>query len=175
MAISHCYCYSLSRQINWQSSYVVGFHSTPADHLAPVDHLPLHCRFPPLKWQFEIHTDIFLLWQLRQAGKCQFEIHTDIFLLWQLRQIKWQIYPPKQQLEIHTPINWAQMPWVPLHQPWHIYWQIYPLPLSIEHRCLEYCYTKLGRSTGRSTPQSSIDALITITPNVADLPPINHA
>ena len=27
-----------------------------------------------------------------------------------------------------------------------IYWQIYPL--STQHRCLEYHYTKLGRSTG---------------------------
>ena len=62
-------------------------------------------------------------------------------------------------------------------------------PLSIEHSCLKYCYTKLGRSTpqsiehrcleyhytklGRSTPppsQSSIDALNTATPNLADLP-----
>ena len=70
------------------------------------------------------------------------------------------------------------------------------LPPSIEHRCLEYCYTKLGRSTppsiehrcleccytklGRSTPdlpadlphQSNIDALNTVTPNLADLPQI---
>ena len=29
-----------------------------------------------------------------------------------------------------------------------IYWQIYPL--SIEHRCLEYYYTKLDRSTGQT-------------------------
>ena len=46
-----------------------------------------------------------------------------------------------------------------------ICWQIYPL--AIEHRCLEYHYTKLGRST----PQLSIDALNTITPNLVDLPP----
>ena len=47
---------------------------------------------------------------------------------------------------------------------------------SIEHRCLQYCYTKLGRSTPH---QLSIDALKTITPNVADLladlTPINQA
>ena len=44
MSFSHCYCYSSSRQINWQSSYVVGFHSTPADHLT------LHLQIcPPLK------------------------------------------------------------------------------------------------------------------------------
>ena len=47
---------------------------------------------------------------------------------------------------------------------------------SIEQRCLEYCYTKLGISTGRSTPsQLSRDALHTATPNLtdllADLPP----
>ena len=72
------------------------------------------------------------------------------------------------------PVNWAQMPWIPLHQTWQIYWQIYPQ--SIKHRCLEYCYTKLGRSTPH---QSSIDALNTTTPNwadlPADLPPINQA
>ena len=73
------------------------------------------------------------------------------------------------------------------------------LPPTIEYRCLPYCYTKLGRSTpqrsasayewqfhlsivtahigrstGRSTPspQPSIDALHTVTPNLADLPQI---
>ena len=62
----------------------------------------------------------------------------------------------------------------------HIYpWQIDP-PWPIEHRCLEYHYTKLGRSIyieqciythGRLiTPlQSSIDALNTTTPNLAHL------
>ena len=45
---------------------------------------------------------------------------------------------------------------------------------SIEHRCLEHHYAKLGRSNGRSTGrytphQSSIDALNTATPNLADL------
>ena len=56
----------------------------------------------------------------------------------------------------------------------HIYpCQIDPNPWSIEHRCLEYCYTKVGRSNGRSTgtctPQLSIDALKTATPTLADL------
>ena len=51
---------------------------------------------------------------------------------------------------------------------------------SIEHRCLEYHYTKLGRSTGRFTScQSCIDALNMATPNLADLladlsPSIEH-
>ena len=36
--------------------------------------------------------------------------------------------------------------WILLHQTWQIY------PYSIKCRCLEHHYTKLGRSTGRSTP-----------------------
>ena len=36
------------------------------------------------------------------------------------------------------------------------------LPPSIEHRCLEYCYTKLGRYTDRPT---AIDLWNTITPH----------
>ena len=49
------------------------------------------------------------------------------------------------------------------------------LPPEIEHRCLEYHYTKHGRSTsrstGRSTPhKSSMDDLNTTTYNLADLP-----
>ena len=54
------------------------------------------------------------------------------------------------------------MPWILLHQPWQM-----DLP-SIKHRCLEYNYTKLGRWTSL---QSSIDALNTTTPNLADGPP----
>ena len=83
---------------------------------------------PPLrKWQFQIHTDRFLLWELRQIKwqikhpvKGQFEIHTDRFLLWALRQTKWQIYPPRKwQFEIHTDrfLLWE------LRQ---VKWQIYP-------------------------------------------------
>ena len=48
----------------------------------------------------------------------------------------------------------------------HIYpWQIDPPP--IEHRCLEYHYTKLGRWIPH---QLSIDALNITTPNLADGP-----
>ena len=83
----------------------------------------------------------------------------------------------------------------------HIYlWQIDPPP-PIKHRCLAYCYTKLGTSHGRSiyieqctytyvrlpplqlsidlyNPlhhisfpllQSNMDALHTVTPNLANL------
>ena len=53
-------------------------------------------------------------------------------------------------------------------------------PQSIKHRCLEYCYIKLGRSSRYSTmhiyawqiyppSQLSIDALNTATPNLAYL------
>ena len=62
---------------------------------------------PPVKGQFEIHTDRFLCWALRQTKwqiypprKWQFEIHTDRFLLWELRQTRWQI---KEQ--IYLPEN----------------------------------------------------------------------
>ena len=45
---------------------------------------------------------------------------------------------------------------------------------SMEHRCLDYWYTKLGRST---PSQLSVDALNTTTLKLvdllADLPPIN--
>ena len=56
-----------------------------------------------------------------------------------------------------------------------------PIPQSIDHRCLEYHYTKLGRSRRYSTMhiiawqidyppvKLSIDALNTATPNLADL------
>ena len=39
-------------------------------------------------------------------------------------------------------------------------------PPSIEHRCLAYCYTKLGRSTPH---QSSMDTFHTTIPNLPDL------
>ena len=123
MAISHCYCYSSYRQINWQI-------------------------YPPVlissgqEWQFHIATVTAHIG--RSTGRST---------------------PPSVKhrcLEYHyTKLGRST-------------------PLSIEHRCLEYCYTKLGRSTGRSNPhQSSIDALSTITPNLADLlgdlpPSIEH-
>ena len=64
-------------------------------------------NLPPWTWWFEIHTDKFLFWELRQMRwqiypplprKWQFGIDTDRLPLWELRQtrlqIKWQIYPP---------------------------------------------------------------------------------
>ena len=105
----------------WDSYWQIPTLTVQADQVAD---LPLH------KWQFEIHTDRFLLWELRQikwqiyppangnlrfilidscsdssgtpgsrsTGRCnphkwQFEIHTDRFLIWQFRhpmqQINW--------------------------------------------------------------------------------------
>ena len=65
----------------------------------------------------------------------------------------WQMNPHPPPRIRHTSLE------NPVHQncfiycTMHIYpWQIDPIPWPIEHRCLEYCYTKLGRSTGRSTP-----------------------
>ena len=54
-------------------------------------------------------------------------------------------------------------------------WQIYPLVLISSGQEWQFHIATvighLGRSTGRSTPsQLSIDALHTITPNLADLP-----
>ena len=52
-------------------------------------------------------------------------------------------------------------------------------PQSIKHRCLEYCYTKLGRSIyieqctythGRLTPHHLMVSLNIVTPNLADVP-----
>ena len=81
--------------------------------------------------------------------------------------------------QIDPPVNRAYMPWILLHQiarsrrysTMHIYaWQTYPH--SIEHRCLEYCYTKFGRYSTMYIYawqtyhlQSSIDVCKTITPN----------
>ena len=114
---------------------------------------------------------------------------------WILLHQTWQIYPPIKQrcleycytkLGRSTPLNQAQMPWIPLHHTWHIYPPqlsidalntitptLADLPPKIKHKCLEYHYTKLGRSTpqstkhrcledhytkpGRSTPHLSID------------------
>ena len=102
------------------------------------------------------------------SGKPLHHIH---FIYSTIHIYPWQIDP--------TPFtNPPYISGKPLHQicfiysTMHIYpWEIEPIPQSIEHRCFEYCYTKLGRSTSRCTPQSSMDALNTATPNLADLPP----
>ena len=83
------------------------------------------------------------------------------------------------QLSIDA-LNTTKATWqIYIYRTVHIYpWQIdTPSHSSIE--CLEYCYTKLGRSIyieqctytyGRLPPlQSSIDALNTATPNLADI------
>ena len=70
------------------------------------------------------------------------------------------------------------MPWIPLHQTWQIYWQIYPTHqssmdalntitpnLAAADLYQQIITPKLGRSTPH---QSSMDALNTITQNLAD-------
>ena len=135
MAISHCYCYSLSRQINWQI-------------------------YPPVltsigqEWQFYIATVTAYLG--RSTGRST-PPSTDIY--WSRmailhcycyslsRQINWQIYPPVlasigQEWQFHIATVTAHIGRSTGRST----------PLSIKHRCLEYHYTKLGISAGRSTP-----------------------
>ena len=54
----------------------------------------------------------------------------------------------KADLGRWTPLgNRTEMPWIPVHQNWQTN-LLWPMdPPWIEHRCLEYCYTKLGRWT----------------------------
>ena len=102
--------------------------------------------------------------------------------LHQTWHIYWQIYSPSQlsidPLNTITPnwadlladlppppVNWAEMPCILLHQTWQIYWQIYPPQSSIV--ALNTATPNLADLT---PSQLSIDALNTITPNVADLP-----
>ena len=89
----------------------------------------------------------------------------------------WQIYPPQSIEHRCLEYCYTKLGKSSRYSTMHIYaWQIYP-PQSIEHRCLEYCYTKLGRSNTMHKyawqiylpSQSSIDALNTTTPNLADL------
>ena len=66
-----------------------------------------------------------------------------------------QIYP----WQMDSPVNQAFKLWIVLHQTWQIYIYIYIeqctdtharfTPLPIEHRYLEYRYTKLGTCNGR--------------------------
>ena len=98
----------------------------------------------------------------------------------QLGRSTWQIYPHQWSIDAlnTTTLNLADLPPNQLSidalntsTP-----SLADLPPSMEHRCLGYHYTKLGRSIGRSiSHQLSIDALNTATPNLADLPPINWA
>ena len=87
------------------------------------------------KCQFEIPTDRFLLWELKQINclwiytpiKWQFEIPTDRFLLCDLRQIKWQImytYACTGILWLRVELTWVQLTWAHIWQT--NCWQIYP-------------------------------------------------
>ena len=93
----------------------------------------------------------------------------------------WQIYPRSvgrsNPLILTSSGQECQLADLP-----QICWQIYPPVLTSNGQEWQFhiatVTANIGRSTGRSTPcQSSIDALSTITPNLADLladlPPIN--
>ena len=67
------------------------------------------------------------------------------------------------------PINQAYMPWIPLHQTWQIYWQIYPTHQSSIDALNTITPNLAALPADLPTHQSSIDALNTITPNLADL------
>ena len=68
-----------------------------------------------------------------------FEIPTDRFLLWELRQIMWQIYPPGPGiLSLGGELNWVQLTWAQMgsdhlapadHLTLHL--QIYHQPLKM--------------------------------------------
>ena len=153
MAISHCYCYSLYRQINWQIYPPSIKHRCLEYHYTKLGIST--GRSPPIN---QAQMPWVLLHQTWQIYPCQSS--TDALstitpnladLLADLTPINWAEMPWKPLHKIYwqiSPINPAQMPWVLLHQTWQIYWQI--------------------------SPQSSIDALSTFTPNLADLPPIKH-
>ena len=70
------------------------------------------------------------------------------------------------------------MPCIPLHQTWQNYWQIYPPQSSID--ALHTITPNMADLLSDLNPlQLSIDALHTIAPNMADLladlPPVNQA
>ena len=71
------------------------------------------------------------------------------------------------------------MPWILLHQTWHIsiyieqctYTHGRLTPQPVKHRCFEYCYTKLGTSNGRSI---YIERTMHMYPWQIDPPSIEH-
>ena len=111
----------------------------------------------------------------------------------------WQITPLQSSIYAINTIT-PNVAHIYIEQCTYTHGRLTPLP-PIEHRCLQYCYTKLGRSIhleqciythGRLIPQSlkhrcleycytklgrcppsqlTIDALTTTTPNLADVLP----
>ena len=124
MAISHCYCYSSYRQINWQI------------YPPSIEHRCLEYHYT----------------KLGRSTPHQSNINALSTITPNLADL----------LPDLPPINPAEMPWVLLHQTW----QIYPHQLSIDA-----LHTVTPNLAHQSLHQLSIDALKTITPNLADLPP----
>ena len=96
-------------------------------------------------------------WQICQWTPCQLSIDALNTATPNLADL---LADPPHQLSIDA-LNTATPNLADLRQTY---------PPSIEHRCLEYCYTELGRSASRPTPhQLSLDALNSATANLADL------
>ena len=145
----------------------------------------MHDRLTPSKSSIDtLHTATPKLAHLADIAQCTY--------------MHGRLTPPPSQSSIdalHTTTpNWADL--ADIAQCTYMHGR--STPQSIEHRCLEYHYTKLGRSHRYSTMhiyawqtsphQLSIDAWNTTTPNLADLtdiaqctymhgrpPPINWA
>ena len=129
-------------------------------------------NLPPIKQQFEIPTDRFLLWEPRQIKwhirrqiylpiKQQFEIPTDRFLFWELRcgRPGGRSNPPiKQPFEIPTD---SFLLWVFRQIKWQTKRQIY-IPNTNLQFILVDSYSESsdessGRSSGRYTPHQNSD------------------
>ena len=146
MAISHCYWYIVVKKGNFtllltSSGQQCQFHI--ATHVQWSRMTISHCY-----WHIVVKNGNFTLLLTSSGQEWQFDIST---------------------LRVHigrstgrsTSPNWAYMHWIRLQQTWHISWQISIYidnaythgrwtPQSIKHKCIEYCYTKLGTSHGRS-------------------------
>ena len=98
-------------------------------------------------------------------------LHHISFIYSRMHIYPWQVDPiPLNPIEHRSVENHYTKYLSYIAQCIYTHWRLTPpLPQSIEYRCLEYCYTKLGRFNGRCTPQLSIDALNTATPNLSDL------
>ena len=123
----------------------------PSNTRAEMTCIPLHKT-----WQMN------LLWLMVPQYQSRDDLHTTT-----------QNLADEPTLANGPPITRAEMTCIPLNKTWqmNLFWPMDPP--GIEHRCLEYCYTKLGRQTYFSwwpPRELRIDALNTATPNLADRP-----
>ena len=155
MAISHCYWCLVVKNGNFtlllmSSGQEWKLADLPQD--LPAD-LPPKCIMGYILW--DRFWQPFWILQEKVGISCYF------WIIWvvnsQLAMYRHLRYNPSQH-PLKPPQNTPQMtrdfnsdrwylPWIPVHKTWQmkILWQMDPL--GIKHRCLEYCYTKLGRQT----------------------------